>query len=82
MTKRRNYWGPWAKGQRCSIPADLIYELRYDETGKSTRWAIQRAGAIPMGIAGIYEVATTPDSCQMYSMAMLTVNADDHPFMN
>ncbi len=82
VTQRRNYKGPWTRGQRCIIPAELIYEPKYDETGKSTRWAIQQAGAIPMGIAGIYEVVTTPDGRQMYSMAMLTVNADGHPFMN
>jgi putative SOS response-associated peptidase YedK len=81
VTQRLNYNGPWAKGQRCIIPAELIYEPRYDETGKSTRWAIQQAGAIPTRIAGIYEVVTTPDGRQMYSMAMLTVNADEHPFM-
>ena len=35
-----------------------------------------------MGIAGIYRSWTHPDGREMFGMAMLTVNADDHPFMN
>lgn len=82
VASKRTFRGPWFKSQRCIIPAELIYEPRYDETGKSTRWAIQRAGAVPMGIAGIYDVVAHPDGRQMFTMAMLTVNADDHPFMS
>ncbi len=52
---KRTFKGPWAKAQRCIIPAELLYEPHYDESGKSTRWAIQQAGAVPMGVAGIYD---------------------------
>ncbi len=34
-----------------------------------------------MGIAGIYDEVTHPDGRKMFTMAMLTVNADDHEFM-
>lgn len=34
-----------------------------------------------MGIAGIYDEVIHPDCRKMFTMAMLTVNADDHEFM-
>lgn len=46
------------------------------------RWAIFQPGSVPMGIAGIYRRWIHPDDGrEMFAMAMLTVNADDHPFM-
>jgi len=71
----------WARGQRCIIPAECIYEPNW-ETGKAVRWSIQQPGAVPFGIAGIYEQWKAPDGKRLYSMAMLTVNADAHPVMS
>jgi putative SOS response-associated peptidase YedK len=34
-----------------------------------------------MGIAGIYTAWTNPEGKEVFAMSMLTVNADDHPFM-
>lgn len=71
----------WARGQRCVIPAEAIYEPSY-ETGKAVRWKIGQPGDVPMGIAGIYEAWKNPATGQdMFSFAMLTVNADGHPIM-
>ncbi|MGE4240773.1 SOS response-associated peptidase [Ramlibacter sp.] len=71
----------WAKGWRCIIPAESIYEPNW-ETGQSVRWAIHQEGFIPMGIAGIYRRWRDPkDNREVYSFAMLTVNADGHPLM-
>jgi len=81
VATRRSFKGPWARGRRCIIPAERIYEPRYDDSEKSTRWAIQQADAAPMGIAGIFDEVTHPDGRSMLTMAMLTVNADDHGFM-
>ena len=80
VATRSAFRAAWAKGQRCIIPAECIYEANY-ETGKAVRWAIRQAGDVPLGIAGIYEVWTTPEGDHRFGMAMLTVNADDHPFM-
>ena len=68
----------WAKGQRCVIPAEAIFEPCY-ETGKAVRWRIQQAGGVPMGIAGIYRPWKATDGRWLWTMAMLTVNADGHP---
>jgi putative SOS response-associated peptidase YedK len=81
VSSKRTFSRAWAQGRRCIVPAERIYEPRYDDSGKSTRWAIQQAGAVPMGIAGIYDEARHPDGRRMLTMAMLTVNADAHPFM-
>ena len=72
----------WRRGQRCIIPAELIYEPLYpDDASKAVRWAIHQPGALPMGIAGIYTSWRHPEhGTELFSFAMLTVNADDHPF--
>lgn len=68
----------WARGQRCIIPAEVVYEPCY-ESGKAVRWAIQQPGDVPMGLAGIYKRWRAPDGRQLFTFAMLTVNADGHP---
>lgn len=81
VATRSSYKEAWAAGQRCIIPAEAFYEPNY-ESGAAVRWAIFQPGSVPMGIAGIYRRWTHPDDGrEMFAMAMLTVNADDHPFM-
>ena len=72
------YRTAWAKGWRCIIPAEAIFEPCY-ETGKAVRWIIQQDGGVPMGIAGIYRPWKAPDGRMLWTMSMLTVNADGHP---
>jgi len=72
------YRTAWAKGWRCIIPAEAIFEPCY-ETGKAVRWCIQQAGGVPMGIAGIYRPWKAPDGRMLWTMSMLTVNANGHP---
>ena len=71
----------WKQGKRCIVPAEAIFEPNW-ESGKAERWRIQQPGEVPMGIAGIYERWTSPEGEQMFSFAMLTVNADGHPVMS
>jgi putative SOS response-associated peptidase YedK len=71
----------WRRGQRCIVPAEAIYEPNY-ESGKAVNWRIGQHGDVPMGIAGIYAKWKNPvDGAELFSFAMLTVNADDHPVM-
>jgi putative SOS response-associated peptidase YedK len=69
---------PWARGQRCIIPAEAIFEQCY-ESGRAVRWRINQPGDIPMGVAGIYRRWRAPDGRFLWSFAMLTVNGDGHP---
>jgi putative SOS response-associated peptidase YedK len=68
----------WARGQRCIVPAEAIFEPCY-ETGKAVRWCVQQPGEVPMGVAGIYRRWRAPDGRMLWTFAMLTVNADAHP---
>lgn len=70
----------WAESRRCIIPAEAIYEPNY-ESGRHVRWRISRPWPTPMAIAGIYRWSTFDDGTEGWSYAMLTVNADTHPFM-
>ena len=45
------------------------------------RWRIGLGTGDPMGIAGIYRSWTNADGELVFSISMLTVNADEHPFM-
>jgi putative SOS response-associated peptidase YedK len=82
VAKLPSYRDSWRKSLRCIIPAESIYEPNY-ESGKAVRWLIQRKDTLPMGIAGIYSQWEDPATgVKKFTFSMLTVNADDHPFMN
>jgi putative SOS response-associated peptidase YedK len=81
VAKLSSFKDAWRRGQRCVIPAECFFEPRYDDSGKSERWAIAQPGDVPMGIAGIYTRWHSPDGHVHYSFAMLTVNADGHAVM-
>jgi putative SOS response-associated peptidase YedK len=71
----------WARGQRCIVPAEAIFEPCW-ESGKGVRWRIQQPGDVPMGIAGVWAMhpwLKDPAGKALLSFAMLTVNADGHP---
>jgi len=67
----------WAKGRRCIIPVEVLYEQNY-ESGRAERWAVHQDG-VPMGVAGIYHPWTDAEGRTRGTFAMLTVNADGHP---
>lgn len=79
VASKASFREAWAKGQRCIVPAEFIYEPCY-ESGKMVRWRIGQAGAVPLGIAGIYREWTQPATGRKtFTFAMITVNADQHP---
>jgi len=78
VDKLPSFKDAWARGHRCIIPAEAIFEQCY-ETGKAVRWEVQQPGSVPMGLAGIYRKWHAPDGKALFTFAMLTVNADGHP---
>ncbi len=68
----------WAKGWRCIVPVETVYEPNY-ESGKAIRWGIRKADGTPFAIAGIYREWESPEGKNLWSFAMLTINADGHP---
>jgi len=70
----------WEKGWRCIIPVEHIYEPFYESAAaKAVRYRVQQPMAYPFGIAGIFRKWRHPDGRELFTFAMLTVNADDHP---
>ncbi|MGU7882091.1 SOS response-associated peptidase family protein [Burkholderia sp. AW50-3] len=74
------YAPAWRAGRRCLIPAAWIYEPNW-ETGKHVRYRIGLAGWRPLCVAGIWRTLVFEDGSEHHTMAMITVNADEHPIM-
>lgn len=74
------YRNAWRAGQRALIPARWIYEPNW-ETGKHVRYRIGLVDWQPLCVAGIWRAWKEADGSETLAMAMLTVNADEHPVM-
>jgi putative SOS response-associated peptidase YedK len=73
--------GPWARGQRCLIPA-WDYDEPYWGTGKNIWWRFARADGTPWALAGLWSDWTDPASGEVVlSYTMLTQNCDSHPLL-
>ncbi len=72
--------GAWAKGQRCIVPAEAIYEPDW-RSGRHVPTRLQRTDGQPMGIAGLWDSWVAPTGDVTLSFTMLTINADAHPLM-
>jgi putative SOS response-associated peptidase YedK len=82
LAAKASYKHPWARGQRCIIPATTFDEPNW-ETGKNVWWRFARADGDPWGLAGLWNVWTDPGTGEVReSYTMLTINADAHPLMS
>ncbi|MFO5109049.1 SOS response-associated peptidase family protein, partial [Salmonella enterica subsp. enterica serovar Stanley] len=55
LAQKASYKHPWARGQRCIIPATTFDEPCW-ETGKNVWWRFARADGDPWGLAGLWNV--------------------------
>ncbi len=79
---KASYKLPWARGQRCIIPALAFFEPNW-ESGKHVPWCFRRADGQPWGLAGLWNTWTDKETGEVVeSYTMLTINADAHPLMN
>ena len=78
--EKPSYRDAWRLGRRCIIPAEAFYEPDW-RSGKAVPTRITRADRQPMGIAGIWMGWKAPDGSIVRSYSMLTINADQHAFM-
>ena len=82
MLAKATFKHPWARGQRCIIPAVSFDEPNW-ESGKNVWWRFQRADGAPWGLAGLWNTWTDKASGEIFeSYTMLTLNADHHPLMS
>ncbi|MDS1141697.1 SOS response-associated peptidase family protein [Pusillimonas sp. SM2304] len=77
-SKLYSFRNAWAKGQRCIVPAEAIYEPDW-RTGKAVPTRFTRANGAPMGIAGLWDRYQDNTGQWQDSYTMLTINADGHP---
>ena len=81
LAAKASYKQPWARGQRCIIPAESFFEPCW-ETGRHVPWRFRRADGLPWGLAGLWNTWVDKDSGELVeSYTMLTLNADAHPLM-
>jgi putative SOS response-associated peptidase YedK len=81
LANKASYRKPWARGQRCIIPAASFCEPCW-ETGKSVMCTFRRADCAPWGLAGLWNTWTDKATGEVVeSFSMLTINADAHPIM-
>ena len=77
MATAYTFRGAWARGRRCIIAADAIYEPDW-RSGKAVSTRISRTDGQLLGIAGLWDEWISPDGEVLPSYTMLTVNADEH----
>lgn len=70
----------WRLARHCIIPATGFFEPDW-RSGKAIPTRIARKDGRPIGIAGLWTGWKQPNGEILRSFTMLTVNADDHPFM-
>jgi putative SOS response-associated peptidase YedK len=81
ITTKASYKQPWARGQRCIIPA-LSFDEPCWETGKNVWWRFKRADGNPWGLAGVWNTWVDKATGEVHeSYTMLTMNANTHPIM-
>ena len=81
LSTKASYKQPWARGQRCIIPA-LSFDEPCWETGRNVWWRLRRVDGNPWGLARLWNTwgdKTTGEVIESYTM--LTLNADTHPPM-
>lgn len=81
LASKASFRDPWARGQRCIIPADWFDEPNW-ESGRNVWWRFRRADGEPWGLAGLWNTWTDKATGEIVeSYTMLTINADHHPLM-
>lgn len=82
LADKASYKLPWARGQRCIIPATDFDEPNW-ESGKNVWWRFRRKDGAPWGLAGLWNTWVDKTTGEVHeSYTMLTVNADAHPLMS
>ncbi len=81
LANKASYKHPWARGQRCIIPALAFFEPNW-ESGKHVPWIFKRSDGEPWGLAGLWNTWVDKESGEVVeSYTLLTLNADAHPLM-
>ena len=80
VASKASFRHAWKNNQFALVPVDTFYEPKYID-GKSHWYAISREDGDPVTVAAIYDDAIIEGE-KVRSFSMLTINANQHPFMN
>ena len=80
VADKPNFKHAWYNNQFALIPVQTIFEPKYIE-GKADRYGIEREDSEPFTVAALYEIVEIGEKI-ICSMTILTINADQHPFMS
>jgi len=81
LSAKASYKQPWARGQRCIVPATAFFEPNW-ESGRHVPWRFERADGQPWALAGLWNTWVDRASGEIVeSYTLLTLNADSHPLM-
>jgi putative SOS response-associated peptidase YedK len=75
---KQNFREAWAKGQRCAVPAECIYEPALEAQERGGRWQLSRCDGEPMLLAGLWSRGWSPNGAAVMTFTLLTVDASDH----
>ena len=81
VAEKPSFRNAWKHRQFALIPVRAFFEPNYESGGRAVRWRIERADGEPFCLAGIWERRMHDDGPAHWSFSMLTINADEHPFM-
>lgn len=82
LAAKASYKQPWARGQRCIVPAWSFDEPNW-ETGRNVWWRFARADGLPWALAGLWATWVDKGTGEVHeSYTLLTVNADACPLMS
>lgn len=79
VAEKPSFRHAWKYSKFCLVPVQEFYEPKYID-GKAHWYTIKREDDQPFTVAAIYDDAVIKDS-KVRSFSMLTINADNHPFM-
>ncbi len=82
IDEKKTFSGPWARGQRCLIPARSYDEPRYDDGRTNVWWRMRPRNAPYWMMAGIWSEWIDPRTGEVLpNFSMVTVNCDTHPLL-
>jgi len=80
VAEKPSFRDAWRRAQHCIIPVQGFFEPDW-RSGKAVPTRITLASGEPMGLAGLWAQWRSPAGETVHSFTMLTINADEHPFM-
>ena len=80
VASKPSFRDAWRLGRRCVVPAEAIYEPDW-RSGRGVPTRIRRRDGQPLALAGVWTGWRSPSGEVLRSFSLLTVNADQHPFM-